>query len=153
MKYFLALVLSIVSINTYSTTCWSEFIDEEFARAQGLSVVESVVKRSPIIFVGTASIVKKTIVEEQGEDPIVLDFQALFEVEESLKGDTSNQVKIESGNICPCRYDFKSGIKYLVFATERNGSMYVYNCKYVSPVEASKLAEVRNAVRVNKAGQ
>ena len=153
MKYFPALVLSMVSVNTYSTTCWNELIDEELAKVQGLSLIESVVKRSPIIFVGTASIVKKTTIEEQGDEPYVLEIQALFEVEESLKGDLSNQVKIESGNICPCKYDFKSGIKYLVFATERNGSMYAYNCKYVSPVGTSKLAEVRKAVRVNKARQ
>ncbi|WP_444921768.1 hypothetical protein ACJJID_05150 [Microbulbifer sp. CnH-101-G] len=153
MKYILALVAAIVSSVAYSSSCWTSFLDEAVSREKGFSVIEFAVERSPIIFTGSASVIKKTIIEEDGESESILDVQVLFDVEESIKGDFSGKQLVSSGKVCSCKYDFKSGIKYLIFATERNGSLYLHNCGYISPLDISKVQEVRQAVSVNKARQ
>ena len=153
MKYILSLALLSISLKAYSTSCWNEFIDQEFAEEKGAPVIQYVVERSSIVFTGTAAIVKKTIIEDGGQAPYISEIQALFEVEDSIKGNISGRQLIHSSNICPCKYDFKSGVTYLVFADEKDGVLYAANCKYISPLHESSINEVREAVRVDKALQ
>lgn len=72
----------------------------------------------------------------------------MFDVEESIKGNIEGMKLVTSGIICSCKYDFKAGVSYLIFAADRRGILYLNNCRYISPLEKSKVQEVREAAGV-----
>ncbi|WP_444927626.1 hypothetical protein ACJJI4_07675 [Microbulbifer sp. TRSA002] len=118
-----------ISLDAYSTSCWTSFHDKAVSRERGTSEIEFVVDRSRIIFIGSAeSIGKEVVAEGSGKGGHVSEVVTLFDVEESIKGKITGKNLVTSGNICSCKYDFEAGVSYLIFSTDRKGILYLDSC-------------------------
>lgn len=102
---------------------------------------------------GRAKSVQKTIYEEVGIEPVVLQVEAKFDVKETIKGNVSKELVTNSTDICACKYQFEPGITYLVVGAKYEDTLQVYSCEYIEPVAQSRVVEARRIVGVNKARQ
>ncbi|WP_091390602.1 hypothetical protein [Microbulbifer marinus] len=153
MKYIAILSLLIFSSSALATKCWTQSQNELVAKSNGKDPFEFAIDRAQIVFVGRAKSVQKTIYEEVGIEPVVLQVEAKFDVKETIKGNVSKELVTNSTDICACKYQFEPGITYLVVGAKYEDTLQVYSCEYIEPVAQSRVVEARRIVGVNKARQ
>lgn len=153
MKYIVIFSLLIFSSSALATKCWTPAQNELVAKSTGKDAFELAIDRAQIVFVGKAESIQKTIYEEEGADPLVLEVEAHFKVQEAIKGNIPKDIITKSDEICACRYQFQPGITYLVIGAKYRDVLQVYSCEYIKPLEQSRVAEARRIVGVNKARQ
>ncbi|WP_428818607.1 hypothetical protein [Microbulbifer sp. MCCC 1A16149] len=153
MKHIVTLWFIVFSTPALATTCWTQSKNETIASSTGRDAFELAVERAQVIFVGKTESVQTTIYEQEGAEPVVLRVEAQFEVHETIKGNVSRDVVTASNDSCACKYQFKTGITYLVVANTYKGALQVFSCEYIKPVEQSRVADARRIVGVNKARQ
>jgi hypothetical protein len=133
-------VTALLATDATATNCWILSSDDPLSEA---------IQLSDIVFVGEAESVRKVSIQHKGNVEFVEEIQAVFLVEESLKGPTKDiaRVTATAGAPCQCRYEFEPGVKYLVLASLDENSYVTKFCRFIRVAAEEVENEARSKIR------
>ena len=155
MNRLLSLILILSSQYAVATTCWMPFMEAELARQKGeeYDPFNAAVDNSSLVFVGTAISTMKKVFDTIDMESHTMEVITQFEVSQTIKGVTSNEVSIVSDRppgTCRCIYDFEAGVEYLVLARKINNKYHTVHCNSIRPTEGSMYNEITDHQKVDQ---